>query len=65
MNVDYSIRCASLLHHLLFATLLAALIPLGGCERKEKVLEVDTPAADVDVERSKDTGEVTIEVDDN
>jgi hypothetical protein len=35
---------------------------LAGCERKEKVIDVDTPGADVEVERNVDTGEVDVEV---
>lgn len=36
---------------------------LSGCDRKEKVLDVDTPGADVNVERDTDTGEVDVNVD--
>ncbi len=35
---------------------------LTGCERKEKVLDIETPASDVEVERNIDTGEVDVEV---
>lgn len=42
----------------------AALLPLVlvGCERKEKVLDIKTPGADVKVERSLDTGQVDVDV---
>ena len=33
-----------------------------GCERKEKVINVETPAGDVEVERNLDTGKVDVEV---
>ena len=33
-----------------------------GCERKEKVIEVETPGADVEVNRDQDTGQVEVEV---
>ena len=33
-----------------------------GCERKEKVLDVETPGGDVEVERNLDTGAVDVEV---
>jgi hypothetical protein len=33
-----------------------------GCERKEKVIDVETPGADVEVERNIDTGQVDVEV---
>jgi len=35
---------------------------LTGCERKEKVIDVETPGGDVEVERNKDTGKVDVEV---
>jgi len=36
-------------------------IGLSGCERKEKVIDIETPGADVEVERNIDTGEVEVE----
>lgn len=47
-------------------TLAAALVITGattGCERKEKVLDVDAPGLQIDVERNVDTGEVEVHVD--
>ncbi len=35
---------------------------LTGCERKEKVIDVETPGGDVEVERNIDTGAVDVEV---
>jgi hypothetical protein len=35
---------------------------LTGCERKEKVIDVETPGADIEVERNIDTGAVDVEV---
>lgn len=48
----------------LFASCFAGLgmCALTGCERKEQVLDVETPASDVEVERNIDTGEVDVEV---
>jgi hypothetical protein len=48
----------------LFASCFAGLgmCALTGCERKEKVLDIETPATDVEVERNLDTGEVDVEV---
>ena len=40
------------------------LIPLAGCERKERVVDVQTPAGDVEVNRNIDSGEVEVEVED-
>jgi len=44
-------------------TVVASLGSLGltGCERKEKVLDIETPGTDVEVERNIDTGEVDVE----
>ena len=33
-----------------------------GCQRKEKVLEIQTPGANVEVERDNDTGRVEVDV---
>ena len=43
--------------------LAASLGALGltGCERKEKVLDIETPNTDVEVQRNIDTGEVEVE----
>jgi hypothetical protein len=38
---------------------------IAGCERKERVLDVQTPGADVEVDRNIDTGEVEVDVEDN
>lgn len=40
----------------------SAVVFFNGCERKEKVIDVETPAGDVEVERSPDTGEVDVDV---
>ncbi len=34
------------------------------CDRKEKVLDVDTPGGGIEVERDKDTGAIDVEVED-
>jgi hypothetical protein len=56
--------------HNMRAATLAALIGMGlalggvaGCERKERVLDIETPGTDVEVDRNIDTGEVDIVVD--
>ncbi len=50
----------------LVSTVLVAVafLALCGCERKEKIIEIDTPGGRVEVERSLDTGKVDIEVTD-
>jgi hypothetical protein len=47
---------------LLFA---ATFVTSGGCDRKDKVIDVKTPAADVEVERDRDTGDTDVNVDRN
>ncbi|QDS99478.1 hypothetical protein [Adhaeretor mobilis] len=42
--------------------LMAALGTLSGCDNKEKVIDIETPAGDVEVERDKDTGDVGVDV---
>ncbi len=45
------------------ATMLASVgLVFLGCERKEKVLDVKTPNKRIEVERSKDTGRVDVNV---
>ena len=34
----------------------------SGCEQKEKIIEIETPGAEVEVERDKKTGEVDVKV---
>jgi hypothetical protein len=41
-----------------------ALSMVPGCERKERVLDIDTPGVDVEVDRDVDTGEVEVDVND-
>lgn len=54
----------------LAAGVLAAVASLGavgliGCERKEKVVDIEAPGVDVEVERNTDTGEVEVETNRN
>jgi hypothetical protein len=39
------------------------LCAVTGCEHKEKVIDVETPGADVEITRDKDTGQVEVETD--
>lgn len=50
-----------------YAVLLLAVLPFVafGCDRKEKVLDLETPGVDVEVERSVDDGSLDVEIDDN
>ncbi len=40
-----------------------SVIGLAGCNDKEKVLDIETPNGGIEIERSRSTGEVEIEVD--
>jgi len=40
-------------------------VSLPGCERKERVLDVQTPEGSLQVDRNIDTGEVEVEVTDD
>ncbi len=36
----------------------------SGCERKKKIVDIETPAGQIEVERSVDSGKVDVEVTD-
>jgi hypothetical protein len=38
---------------------------LAGCERKERVVDIEAPGVDVEVDRNVDTGEVEINATEN
>ena len=40
-------------------------LTLAGCERKEKVLDIETPSGEVEVERSLEDGDVDVTVEEN
>ena len=37
-------------------------ITMSGCNQKEKVIDIETPAGNIEVERSKGTGEVDVDI---
>ncbi len=41
---------------------VAAVAFVAGCERKEKVIDIETPAGEVEVERSKRDVDVDVDV---
>lgn len=43
--------------------LLLSVLALSGCERKEKVLDIETPAGNIEVERSTESGKIDVDVD--
>jgi hypothetical protein len=51
-------------NHWLLAGLVTAwlgAIVLPGCERKERVVDIETPGVDVEVDRNVDTGEIEVD----
>lgn len=46
------------------AALSVTLATTSGCDNKEKVLDIETPGGEVEVERDKDTGDTEVEVND-
>lgn len=50
---------------LLGGLLLASTAMVSGCNNKEKVVDIETPAGQVEVERDRDTGEIDVETTDN
>ena len=45
------------------ALLLTASFTFTGCDNKEKVLDIETPGGEIEIERDKDSGAVGVEVD--
>ena len=41
---------------------LGSMIVITGCEQKEKVIDIETPAGDIEVERSKGSGDVDVDI---
>ena len=42
---------------------LGSMITITGCEQKEKVIDIETPAGNIEVERSKQNGKVDVDID--
>lgn len=42
------------------ALLLVALLPVAGCQKREKIFELDAPGVSVDVEKSNDGVQVDV-----
>lgn len=40
----------------------ATMVAISGCERKEKVLDIETPGGEIEVERDPETGDTDVEV---
>ena len=41
---------------------LGSSITITGCEQKEKVIDIETPAGDIEVERTKGSGKVDVDI---
>ena len=51
-------------HSLYFVGLVICnVIAFSGCDSKREILDVETPAGEVEVNEDTDTGEVTVDVD--
>lgn len=51
------------IHRIVLAS-AALVLGTAGCQKKEKVLDVKTPAGDIEVERDKKTGDIDIKIED-
>jgi hypothetical protein len=45
------------------SAMIAAAMITGGCERKETILDVETPRGELEIERSVDSGQVDVDID--
>jgi hypothetical protein len=61
-NIMRFVKHSSLLHALSVTALMGLTLPSIGCDQNEKVLDVETPDGEVEVERNRDTGDVDVEV---
>lgn len=41
---------------------IGSVIFVGGCEQKEKVIDIETPAGNIEVERTKGSGKVDVDI---
>ena len=41
---------------------IGSVIIVGGCEQKEKVIDIETPAGNIEVERTKGSGKVDVDI---
>jgi hypothetical protein len=44
------------------ALMCLSMTALIGCDQKEKVIDIETPAGDIQVERSKSSGKVDVDI---
>jgi hypothetical protein len=60
MLARFSLRRSITIPSAILAASLGA-ISLAGCERKERVVDIEAPGVDVEVDRNIDTGEVEVD----
>ncbi len=41
---------------------IGSVITITGCEQKEKIIDIETPAGDIDVDRTKGSGKVDVDI---
>lgn len=44
------------------ACLATALVCAHGCERKERIVDIETPRTEIEVDRDKSTGKVDVDI---
>ena len=57
-------KCRPVLVAVWAFTICCGMCVFNGCERKERVLDVETPEGELEVDRNIDTGEVEVNVTD-
>lgn len=62
MKCEFFEGLSSVLTSLLFSLVLIMPATFVGCAEKEKVLDIETPSTDIEVERDVETGETDVEV---
>tara|TARA_R110002111_G_scaffold153375_1_gene220241 strand:+ start:233155 stop:233343 length:189 start_codon:yes stop_codon:yes gene_type:complete len=50
-------------HTIAVLLIITPAFTMVGCDNKEKVLDVETPGGQIEIERDRDTGAVDVEID--
>ena len=56
-----SIRCGFTMFFSI-PLVIGSVIIVGGCEQKEKVIDIETPAGNIEVERTNGSGKVDVDI---
>ncbi len=62
MKCEFLEGLSSVLMSLCFCIVLIMPATIVGCAEKEKVLDIETPNAEIEVERDVETGETNVEI---